>query len=220
LDRYERNKPAISPEDQERLAGCRVLVAGCGGLGGHIIEILARIGVGHITVVDGDKFIVSNLNRQLFSSEENIGRCKPLCAAERIAAVNPLVEIIPVCEPLSKDNADTLLADMNLAIDALDNGPSRLLLAHAARKAGIHLVSGAIDGWYGRVTVLRPGDDTDFLWEGPAGASSGNLSATAACVASIQASQAVKLLLNKGFALTKRLLEIDLLHCDFDIVEV
>ncbi len=212
MAQYERNHPAISPAEQEILASKRVLVAGCGGLGGYTIEFLGRIGVGRLTVVDGDVFSDSNLNRQLLSTHETLGRPKPVCALERLHSVNPNVEVLPVCTFISEENAEALLEGNDVAIDALDNGPSRVILAKAARILGIPLVSGAISGWRGRVFVLRPDDlPADFLWSGDSGIPSGNLCFTASCTASVQAAETVKLLLDRPGLLHGRFLEIDLL---------
>ena len=205
--------PAISQEEQALLATKRVVVVGCGGLGGYIVEQLARIGVGHITVVDGDVFVESNLNRQLFSTENNLGQPKPLSAVQRIGTVNSEVSIKPVCEKLTEQNAEQIIAGHDVAVDALDNGVSRILLAAAARKVGIPLVSGAIGGWFGRVFVLGPEDRADFLWENESkSAFFGNLSCTAACVASVQVAETIKVLLGRGQLLKNRILELNLLQ--------
>ena len=92
MERYLRNHDAISQTDQAILAEKHVLVVGCGGLGGMVIECLARIGLGHLRVVDGDVFDETNLNRQLLSSTMNLGRPKTLAAQQRVMAVNPLVK--------------------------------------------------------------------------------------------------------------------------------
>ena len=217
MGRYERNMPAISPEEQAELAGKRVVIIGCGGLGGYIIELLARIGVGHLTVVDGDVFAESNLNRQLFSTEENLGQPKPLSAVRRLSIVNSEVSVRPIWEKLTEQNAEQILTGHDVAVDALDNGPSRLLLAAACRKVGIPLVSGSIGGWYGRVFVLEPEHRADFLWEdGNGQITFGNLSCTAACVASVQVAETVKVLLGRGRLLKSRLLELNLLQARWE----
>jgi molybdopterin/thiamine biosynthesis adenylyltransferase len=209
--RYERNSPAITHKEQEILASSRVLVAGCGGLGGYVLEYLGRVGVGHLTAADGDVFTESNLNRQLYSSSETLGKPKPLAAAERMRLVNPLVTLTPICEYITEANAESLTRGHNVVVDALDSGPARQLLARAAGASGIPLVSGAISGWRGRVFVLMPGESADALWAGGAGLSSGNLCFTASSAASVQAAEAVKLLLNRNGALSGRMLEFDLL---------
>ena len=216
LSRYERNAPAITEAEQELLAAKRALVAGCGGLGGYIIEFLGRVGVGHITAVDGDVFAISNLNRQLLSTEETIGKPKAECAKERMAVVNPGINVTPVWEFLTEENAAALVAGHDIIVDALDNGKTRILLSAAARDAGIPFVSGAIGGWHGRVIVLYPGDNVDFLWQGEPPAPIGNLCFIAAHVASVQAAETVKVLLNRPGVIQGKLLEIDILNARWD----
>ncbi len=209
--RYERNHPAISRREQEILASSRVLVAGCGGLGCYILEYLGRVGVGHLTAADGDVFTESNLNRQLYSSSETLGKPKPLAAAERMKLVNPLVAVQPVCEYITEASAERLISGHDVVVDALDSGSARLILAGAAGASGIPVVSGAISGWRGRVFVLMPGESAEALWDGGAGPSAGNLCFAASAAASVQAAETVKLLLNRGGVLSGRMLEFDLL---------
>lgn len=214
--RYLRNHDAISEAEQAILAQKRVLVVGCGGLGGYVIECLARIGVGYLRVVDGDVFDETNLNRQLLSSSMNLGRPKTLAAQQRVMAVNPLVEVEAFQTLLTDENAVPLLDGCDVAVDALDNIPSRLVLQQAARSAGIPLVHGAVAGWIGQVCVVQPGQDllnslypasTDTQGEEQ---ETGTLSFTAALTASWQAAETVKLLLGKP-GLHGEILEIDLL---------
>lgn len=218
--RYLRNHDAISEAEQAILAQKRVLVVGCGGLGGYVIECLARIGVGHLRVVDGDVFDETNLNRQLLSSSMNLGRPKTLAAQQRVMAVNPLVEVEAFQTLLTDENAVPLLDGCDVAVDALDNIPSRLVLQQAARSAGIPLVHGAVAGWIGQVCVVQPGQDllnslypasTDTQGEEQ---ETGTLSFTAALTASWQAAETVKLLLGKP-GLDGEILELDLLNSSF-----
>ncbi len=218
--RYLRNHDAISEAEQVILAQKRVLVVGCGGLGGYAIECLARIGVGHLRVVDGDVFDETNLNRQLLSSSMNLGRPKTLAAQQRVMAVNPLVEVEAFQTLLIAENAVPLLDGCDVAVDALDNIPSRLVLQQAAKTAGIPLVHGAVAGWIGQVCVVQPGQDllnslypasTDTQGEEQ---ETGTLSFTAALTASWQAAETVKLLLGKP-GLDGEILELDLLNSSF-----
>lgn len=218
--RYLRNHDAISEAEQAILAQKRVLVVGCGGLGGYVIECLARIGVGYLRVVDGDVFDETNLNRQLLSSNMNLGRPKTLAAQQRVMAVNPLVEVEAFQSLLTAENAVQLLEGCDVAVDALDNIPSRLVLQQAARSAGIPLVHGAVAGWIGQVCVVQPGQDllnslypasTDTQGEEQ---ETGTLSFTAALTASWQAAETVKLLLGKP-GLDGEILELDLLNSSF-----
>ena len=125
--RYSRNLPALSRQEQELLHKKRVLVAGCGGLGGYITENLLRLGIGHITAVDGDSFDVSNLNRQLLATEATIGKSKAEAAKERAALVNPSVEFMAIGKYITPENAADTIAGHNIVIDALDSVSARLL---------------------------------------------------------------------------------------------
>lgn len=216
MERYLRNQDAISEEEQATLAINRVLVVGCGGLGGMVIESLARIGVGHLRVVDGDLFEASNLNRQILCSTMNLGRPKTLAAKQRVMAVNPLVEVDAVQADLTAENAAELLADCDVAVDCLDGIPARLLLQQAAKAADIPMVHGAVAGWLGRICVIQPGEDLLNLLYPEAEETqgeeeqAGTLSFTAALTASWQAAESVKLLLGKP-GLQGEILEVDLL---------
>ena len=217
MERYLRNHDAISESEQAILATKRVLVVGCGGLGGMVIECLARIGVGHLRVVDGDVFEESNLNRQLLSSTMNLGRPKVLAAQQRIMAVNPLVEVDAVQADLAAENAMELLAGCDVAVDCLDNIPVRLVLQQAAKTAGVPVVHGAVAGWLGRICVIQPGEDLlSLLYPNQEEAQGeerqrGTLSFTAALTASWQAAETVKLLLGKP-GLQGEILEVDLMQ--------
>jgi molybdopterin/thiamine biosynthesis adenylyltransferase len=217
VNRYLRNHDAINETEQSTLAQKRVLVVGCGGLGGMVIECLSRIGVGHLRVVDGDVFDETNLNRQLLSSTMNLGRPKTLAAQQRVMAVNPLVEVDAVQTNLTAENAEQLLDGCHVVLDALDNIPARLLLQQAAKAANIPLVHAAVAGWIGQVCVIQPGQDLLNLlypaWVEPQGEEleTGTLSFTASLTASWQAAETVKLLLGKP-VLDGEVLEIDLFN--------
>ena len=150
LERYSRNIPSVSEAEQEALARKRVLVAGCGGLGGCLIEYLARMGVGEITAVDGDVFEPSNLNRQILSQEALLGVPKARAARERVQAVNSAVTVRAVESFLDGDNADGLVRGQDLVLDALDNAGARLILEDACARQGVTIVHGAIQGWWPR----------------------------------------------------------------------
>lgn len=221
MERYRRNRSALSAAEQAALAERTVLVAGCGGLGGYVVECLARVGVGHIVAVDGDVFEESNLNRQLLSGVENLGYSKALAAAERVRRVNPLVKVTAVEAMLTAENAPALLAGCGAVVDAVDSVRARRVIFAAASALGIPYVHGAVAGWYGRVSVLYPGDGTlDLLYgtalpgEGGDEVVTGNLSFTCAVVGGIQAAETVKVLLGRGGICRDRLFELDLLRGD------
>ena len=157
--RYARNIPALTEAECEILKHSRILVVGCGGLGGHIIDELSRIGVGAIRVVDGDVFEPTNLNRQLLSNVHLLGSSKAKAAAVHIADVNPDVAVEAVGKFLTEANAPAMIAGCDVVMDALDNVQSRRILASACEAAGIPYVYGAISGWVAQAAVSMPGDD-------------------------------------------------------------
>ena len=119
-ERYLRNIPALTEEECRLLQQKRVLVVGCGGLGGNLISILLRIGVGNLRIVDGDVFEATNLNRQLFSSIPALGHNKARIAAQRASNINPDIALDVVEEFFTEENARRLLQDCDIALDALE----------------------------------------------------------------------------------------------------
>lgn len=218
--RHSRNIPALSEADMEKLSSSKVLVVGCGGLGGNIIEYLSRAGVGSLTVVDGDVFEESNLNRQILSTSENIGKKKAMAAAERVKAIDPDIEVTAVCDFLTKENASALMADADLVVDALDNAPARLILEDAASEAGLAIVHGAICGWDLQAMLVPPGSGLlhQLYPEGYAPASKTSLPVTPAICAAIEASAAIRYLCGLDQPLGKNLLIGSLADMSFDII--
>jgi len=206
----------ISDIEQEKLKKSKVCVLGCGGLGGYIIEFLVRLGVGFITAVDADHFDITNLNRQLLATEKNIDKCKASEAKKRAEIVNSEVEVKAVCEFLNEENEVEILQGHDIIIDALDDITTRKRVQKVAKDLEIPLIHGAIAGWYGQVCTIMPGDDLlDRLYRTDKSQGEeerlGNPSFTPALVASIEVSEAIKVLLSKGVILRKEVIYIDLL---------
>lgn len=156
-ERYVRNIPSVSEKDMELLRCKRVLVLGCGGLGGYVIEYLARLGIGGMTVVDGDVFSASNLNRQILCTEQNLGEPKVFAAQKRVKEINSEISVQPVFEFFSEKNADRLMEGVDLIIDALDNVEARLMMEDAASERGLTVIHGAIEGWNVQALLVPPG---------------------------------------------------------------
>lgn len=219
--RYQRNQQMISTTQQLQLLQSKVAVIGCGGLGGYVLEELARLGVGQIVAVDPDVFEEHNLNRQMLSTIELLGTSKVEAAVKRLAAVNPAVRVEPVAAAIDKANGPGILSGVKLVIDAVDNVPTRFDLAEICCQLNIPLVHGAIAGWFGQVATIYPGDQTlqklYHNWTGGKGieARLGNPSFTPALVASLQVAEACKLLLGQGHVLRNPGLSIDLLTSQF-----
>lgn len=226
--RYQRNLGALTPGEQAQLGTFRVCVIGCGGIGGHLLELLARLGIGHITAVDGDCFDATNLNRQLLSTMDTLGQSKALAAKQRLEAINPTIRVEAHGEFLTEANAAAILKGHHIVLDALDSISHRLLLQKVCRELEIPLIHGAVEGWFAQISTVLPGEDTlSRVYPGyrPAEARepSAAISTPAfvpAFAASVQVSEALKVLLRKGEILNGRILFADLLNNRFDILQI
>ncbi|HAJ27232.1 MAG TPA: thiamine biosynthesis protein ThiF [Syntrophus sp. (in: bacteria)] len=219
--RYQRNQRSLSCGQQLSLFRSKVAVIGCGGLGGYIIEELARLGVGHITIVDPDTYEEHNLNRQLFSKLDNLGQPKVAVAADRIKEINPAVTIVPVQKAFTGKNGKGLIGKVDVVADALDSIPRRLELAEVCEKCNIPLVHGSVGGWYGQVATQFPGEYTlqkiysRCSGEGGIEKDLGNLSFVVPMIASMEVAEIVKILLMEGSTLGRKMLYLNLLDTEF-----
>lgn len=221
MRRYDRNKNMISETEQKLLEHKSVCIVGCGGLGGYSIELLARLGVGCLTVIDGDIFDESNFNRQLLSEERLLGYSKAEAAKERVLSINSQVKVNVQSKFLTKENAKDLLAGHNVVVDALDSITTRKILASACDHLKIPLVHGAIAGWYGQVATVLPGDgliEKIYQNDDAKGREKelGNPSFTPAAISAIQVSEVLKLLLYPEKSMRNTLLYIDLMTHTFE----
>lgn len=225
MDRYSRNMQTLSNEENQALRKKRIAVIGCGGLGGYIIEMMGRIGIGTIVVVDGDVFEETNLNRQILSDVNCLGKNKALQAFERMKYVNPEVAIIPYTQILTKENVQEIISGCDIVLDALDNVQARLILENECEKKNIPLIHGAIAGWYGQVSTVLPGDRTlskiyaNFEKKDISN-NLGNPSFTPALVAAHQVSQGIKVLIARGSILSKKVLFINLYDVSTEVVSI
>jgi molybdopterin/thiamine biosynthesis adenylyltransferase len=217
--RYLRNVPALTREECALLRTKKIAVIGCGGLGGHLIDLLARLGIGSILAVDGDIFDASNLNRQLLSQVSLLGTEKARAAADRVRMVNPDVKVRSETVFLDESNALSLITGCDAVLDALDNIPSRKILSAACEQANIPYIYGAIQGWVAQAAVSMPGDhliDTLYPEEIEIRDKS-VLSFTPALCASMQAALCVKLLTGRDVD-TGKIYYFDLLNQEFETI--
>jgi molybdopterin/thiamine biosynthesis adenylyltransferase len=213
-ERYCRNQKSLSNTDQLRLLRSHVAIIGLGGLGGAVTEILARIGIGQMTLVDGDCFDESNLNRQLLSSPANIGKSKAETAKLRVQEINPAVEVHAVPEFFRPENGQAILHGTQLAIDCLDTITDRFILEENCKKATIPLISAAIGGSSGQATVIFPEDPGLKDIYGSPGkapqkgieAAAGTLPFAAVYMAAVECSEVTTILLGKPPELRNKLL--------------
>jgi sulfur-carrier protein adenylyltransferase/sulfurtransferase len=230
--RYSRHLliPEVGEAGQLRLLQSKVLLIGAGGLGSPASLYLAAAGVGRIGVVDADVVDESNLQRQIVHSTERLGESKVDSAKQTIEALNPDVEVIAYKERLSSENVERILADgWDVIVDGADNFPTRYLVNDASVWHDVPVVHGSIYRFEGQVTVLKPGDGPCYRCLFPAPpppelapscAEGGVLGVLPGIIGSLQASEALKLLLGIGEPLVGRLLLFDALTAEFNEVAI
>ena len=217
--RYQRNLPALSEEECLRLQQAQIAIVGCGGLGGHLAELCARIGIGSIRVIDGDVFEETNLNRQLLCEEALLGTSKAEAAQARIVRINATIHVDARPIMLDADNANTLVADCVLVFDALDGIEARRILALACREAATPYVYGAIRGWVAQAALVRPEENLlDKLYPPNVRLEDKSaLSFTPALCAALQVSLGVRYLCDRPCA-SGILHYLDLLSDDYELI--
>jgi adenylyltransferase/sulfurtransferase len=226
LARYRRHLvlPEIGAAGQERLKAARVLVIGAGGLGSPVSLYLAAAGVGRLGLVDFDVVDESNLQRQVLYGQSDVGRSKLSAAAARLADVNPLVELVLHEERLTAANAPAILGDYDVVVDGSDNFPTRYLVNDACVLSGKPCVHGSIYRFEGQVAVFWGGRGPCYrcLFPQPpepglvpSCAEAGVLGVLPGVIGSLQASEAIKLVLGVGRPLVGRLLAFDALETEF-----
>lgn len=150
----DRQKGIINKNQQLKLKNSQITVIGCGGIGGATLEMLSRMGAEKLRIVDKDVFETSNLNRQLMSSIESIGRSKTEVTEEKLLSINPSLEIEAFNEELNETNVYKILDGSEIVIDALDNLLTRIIVSRCAKELDIPFIHGAIHGTMGQVTVI------------------------------------------------------------------
>lgn len=225
MNRYDRNLGTVTKDEMRSIRKSHVAVIGCGGLGGYVIEMLGRIGIGRLTVSDGDSFEQSNLNRQLLAENSNIGENKALAAKKRMAAINLDVDVQVVINKITLENAIMLLNTCDVLVDAVDAIETRFMLQEIAEKLRIPLVHGAIAGWHGQVTTVFPGDRSlEAIYPDRSAQGiekhQGCPSFTPAVIAGIQVSEVVKIIIDRGEILRGKMMLVDLLNQDYELLNL
>ncbi|MBQ9025379.1 MAG: HesA/MoeB/ThiF family protein [Methanobrevibacter sp.] len=157
-----RQMSIVTRSQQQRFKDAKITVIGCGGIGGQTIEMLARMGVGKLIVVDEDAFDISNLNRQTLATLSDVGLDKSTVAADKVRLINPYVKITNFNEHVDETNIDKIISDSDIVIDALDNVLTRVIVSRKAKKKGIPYIHGAIHGTLGQITVFLPDGEKTY----------------------------------------------------------
>jgi molybdopterin/thiamine biosynthesis adenylyltransferase len=217
IERYSRHilLPEVGGKGQKRIAEARVLIIGAGGLGSPAALYLAAAGLGTVGIIDGDKVDRSNLHRQVIHETPDLGKSKVLSAKAKMEAINPNVKVETYEERLSAANARALFDEYDLVLDGTDNFPAKFLINDAAVFSGKPLIHGGILRFDGQVFTILPGKSACyrcvFREPPPPGAvpscqEAGVLGVLAGVIGTIQATEALKLILNIGHPLTDRIL--------------
>lgn len=220
-ERYLRNFDCYGLDEQLRLLSSRAAMLGLGGLGGHVLELLARAGVGALRAADGDEFVASNLNRQLYATRSSLGGYKAAAAAARLRQVNLAVDFEPVARFLDEADMGRFIAGADLCLDALGGLKDRPAFARQAAHAGIPLVTAAVSGQSGLVATVLPGATSPAdLFGAGAGAedAQGTPAPAVATAASLMAGEALNILCGRGPALAGKMLLFDLSRMSFETV--
>jgi molybdopterin/thiamine biosynthesis adenylyltransferase/rhodanese-related sulfurtransferase len=225
-NRYQRHLtlPEVGEEGQLKLLDARVLLLGAGGLGSPAALYLAAAGVGTLGIIDMDVVDESNLQRQILHNIDRVGQRKVDSARQTLTAINPEVTVETFDERLDADNVVGLLEQFDIVIDGADNFPSRYLLNDASLKTGTTVVHGSIFRFEGQATVFKPHDGPCYRCMipeppppelAPSCAEAGVLGVLPGIIGSIQALEAIKLILDIGDSLSGRLLAYDSLEQSF-----
>jgi molybdopterin-synthase adenylyltransferase len=217
-ERFRANHRTIGVKDQMRLLDSKVAVIGCGGLGGTVVLLLARLGVGALVVCDGDRFEESNLNRQMLATPQNLGQLKAEVAAAAALALNPAMEVEAYPVWATHANLPGIMDGCQAVVDCLDNMTSRYLLEEQAGQAGLPMVHGALAGLEGLVMTVRPGDPGLKALHGPEPAAKadsaevvlGVPTPTPSMIATLEVNEVTKLLLGRPGLGPGQFLHVDL----------
>ncbi|MBE0666665.1 MAG: HesA/MoeB/ThiF family protein [Bacteroidales bacterium] len=227
--RYNRQLiiPAVGEKGQEKLGQARVLVVGAGGLGSPVLMYLAAAGVGTIGIVDSDAVDLSNLQRQILYTTEDIGLPKAETAAKKLMALNPGITLKTYSFRLTNENVNEVLTDYDIAVDCCDNFPTRYILSDAAKSADKPMVYGAVYQFFGQVSVFNYNNGPSYRTLFPeevkaaemaAGIPPGVIGVLPGMIGSIEAAETIKIILGEGEVLSGRLLQIDALNFRVEII--
>ena len=226
IERYSRHiiLKEVGGKGQEKLLKSSALVLGAGGLGSPSALYLAAAGVGKIGLVDFDTVDLSNLQRQILHSTRDIGRPKVESGKQHLEELNPDIEVVPIKQRLTSDNALEIFKDYDVVLDGCDNFATRYLVNDACVLLNKPNVHGSIFMFEGQVSVFHPGKGPCYRClypeppppgSVPSCAQAGVLGVLPGIVGSLQALEAIKLLLGAGESLSGKLLKFDALPMTF-----
>ena len=226
LVRYGRQikYPGFGEDGQKKLKAAHVAVLGVGGLGCAASVYLAYAGIGHITIVDSDSVELSNLNRQILHWEQDIKEQKTVSAARKLASINSSITIMPICDSIAKENIHDMIKGVDVVIDGLDNFKTRFIVNEACVKQGVPFVHAGVSGLLGEITTIIPGKTPCLACIYPSFSEGKDVipvfGVTPALMASLQVTEAIKLIAGFGKTLGGRMLYIDGETMEFSVEDL
>ncbi|MBR2369293.1 MAG: HesA/MoeB/ThiF family protein [Paludibacteraceae bacterium] len=215
--------PEIGEQGQRKIQHASVLIVGVGGLGSPVALYLAAAGIGTLHLVDADVVSLSNLGRQILYNTTHIGLSKVAVAKQVLSDLNPDVQVVPHHEFLVEENALSLVEKADVVVDCCDNFTTRYILHDTCKQAGIPLVYGAIEGWEGILTVFTSESPLmlkDLFGGTTRTPSKAVMGVTPAVLGSLQANEALKIIGNYGEILSNKLLTVNLLTNQFNLIDL
>ncbi len=231
LLRYSRQilLPQVEIEGQERLLNATVLIIGLGGLGSPVAMYLAAAGIGHLILCDFDSVDLSNLQRQIIHSTQDIGKPKVDSARDSLLALNPQIKVTPLYKQLDEESLTKQIANVDIVLDCTDNLPTRFAINQACVQTKTPLISGAATRMEGQLSVFKgylpnspcyrclyPSDE--ILSE--TCSQTGILAPLVGIIGSLQALEAMKVIMNVGDTLTGEVLLLDALTMEFNRIKL
>ena len=231
ITRYSRHilLPEVGGKGQKKIAQARILIIGAGGLGSPAALYLAAAGVGTLGLIDGDRVDLSNLQRQVLHHTDDVGRPKVVSGKEKIDALNPDVNVMTYEERLTAKNALDLFSQYDVIIDGVDNFQAKFLINDACYFTRKPLVHGGILRFDGRLFTILPGETACyrcvFKTPPPPGLvascqEAGVIGVLAGIIGTLQATEALKLILKIGKPLTDRMLDFDARRTAFREIKI
>ncbi len=225
IERYSRQIILFGEEGQEKLKSATVLVAGAGGLGSAVLYYLVAAGIGKLIVIDDGLVELSNLQRQILYTVDDIGKPKVLAAAEKLRKLNPHVEIIPVNKRITKELLEEYIEDVDIVVDALDNWEARAVLDSVCYKNNIPYVHSGVEGFYGQITFIIPGKTPCLRCIFPMKKLGEKrvipvVSTTPGILGVLEANEVIKYVVGIGEVLSNKLLVYNGLYNMFEVIEI
>ncbi|MEM3140898.1 MAG: HesA/MoeB/ThiF family protein [Nitrososphaerota archaeon] len=226
LERYDRQIriKGIGVDGQLKIKNSRVAVIGIGGLGGISSMYLVAAGVGFVKIIDFGRVELSNLNRQLLYSEEDVGRLKVEVAARKLESLNSDVTIEAVNEYVSEDNIGRLIGDVDVVVDGMDNFKTRFIINDKCVELGIPFIHGAVYSFEGRLMTIIPGETPCLRCLIPEPPPEHEIvpviGPAPGVIGSLEALEAIKVILKIGESLKNKLLVFDGLNLEFHTIPI